>query len=280
MGLSVHDPFVDPLGNPLGLARQNLPLLNAAPYLVIDFTSSAVVNVPTAYKKARFTIIGSGGDGQGAADGRGGQGGSSAVSEKIPIKGILDFTFVGGATGSAASSLTLRDVTGAVFGTLTAPGGASRLGTASIPGSGTPGFFSRGFAGGLGGNTGSSNSSGRGGGGAAGPEGKGGAGGGSGSGSGAEDGVGGSGGGGRGGAANPNPVPGYGGGGLGGKGALGGLGAPHLALPIELPSLVLTNTSALSTDGGVGGGGGGGGSSSGNFGKGGVGMLRLELWLN
>lgn len=63
MGLSVHDPFVDPLGNPLGLAKV-AGLLSVNP-TVVDFVNGAAGDfiIPKEFSFFRVTVVGAGGSG-------------------------------------------------------------------------------------------------------------------------------------------------------------------------------------------------------------------------
>lgn len=79
MGLSVHDPFVDPLGNPLGLVQGGATaLVFTGPALhIITSPGSGSLVVPKGAKNYRIVAIGGGGAGSNLAGG-----GSGAVAIK------------------------------------------------------------------------------------------------------------------------------------------------------------------------------------------------------
>ena len=108
MGLSVHDPFVDPLGNPLGLAR-GLPTpkpvkkLKPAIYYFSDPGPGSMTIDPAEYSFFRVFIVGGGGCGRGASAGASrmtGSGGGSSISDILPITEAvkIDYTVGAGAT--------------------------------------------------------------------------------------------------------------------------------------------------------------------------------------
>ena len=108
MGLSVHDPFVDPLGNPLGLAKV-LGLLSINPTIVdltggfessIDVVGDYVI--PSGFSFFRVTVVGAGGAGTSIYSATGGGLARSAI---LPVKKGLVISYVAATyTVTAAST--------------------------------------------------------------------------------------------------------------------------------------------------------------------------------
>lgn len=91
MGLSVHDPFVDPLGNPLGLERSGgvseYQALLSQPMIVSILSPNTDYPIPKGYKFYRVTVVGKGGNGGSGTGQKGGGGGGLARSKIIPVSG-------------------------------------------------------------------------------------------------------------------------------------------------------------------------------------------------
>lgn len=260
MGLSVHDPFIDPLGNPLGLQRDNSKIINPT---VIDVRASSELKLPKEFSFFRVTVVGSGGKGGNGNTGVGGGGGGGGFS-RSPVLKISDF--------SSVSVARLANAFSATFGnwTLTATDGAAGAYPAVI----APGGVG---SGGVENNSGGIGTSTQAGGGAGGPTSTGGGGGNPYTGDG-------------GGGGAPAPNGSTGGGGGGGVGAAGGYtfyGSGNNTTRNGGAGKAIFGSRGgngyLSAEGGAGaggdwGGGGGGGSTYVNGSTGGPGGVRIELW--
>lgn len=159
MGLSVHDHFVDPLGNPLGLARRGEA---GKPPMVIYQESIGTISLPIGYSKLRVTLVGLGGQGgAGTADTNdylcagagGGCGGIAQSSILAVLSKELRFSRSGNVLlveyGSLSMSATPgvaggNGVTGSPAGSIGAVGGAGGIGSGgaiNLQGaSGKPGY--------------------------------------------------------------------------------------------------------------------------------------------
>lgn len=103
MGISVHDPFVDPLGNPLGLAR-TAGGSNINPTVIyLNTPGLGVFEIdPNKYSFFRVFIVGGGAAGFGnstAGSRRAGGGGGSAISKVIPVRGKTSIAYKVGEGG-------------------------------------------------------------------------------------------------------------------------------------------------------------------------------------
>lgn len=289
MGLSVHDPFVDPLGNPLGLARSSESKL--AP-VVIDIpgapqgggTVTGILRGATKYRTYRVTAVGAGGRGHYP----GGGGGGAAATDILPTNGFIDISYAIGANGNE-SGVAAVSVAGYSLRGLSGKNATNN--SAGAGGSATGGFTN--FSGGAGG-FGSSGYGGSGGGGAASQFGPGTNGGNYANNTPSPNLTGGGGGGASGGGSGVEAA----GGGGGGIGCDGGAslnyagGKSQMTLPIapdpnEIASFAMfrstpgeVGASLVGGTGGVGGGGGGGIPLASNtvVGVGGPGIVRIELW--
>lgn len=108
MGLSVHDPFVDPLGNPLGLAKTP-GLLSINPIIeYFNTPGSGVFEIdPNKYSFFRVFIVGGGAGGYGSSTvsaRRAGGGGGSSISKVIPVLGKTTIRYVVGRGGYVGES--------------------------------------------------------------------------------------------------------------------------------------------------------------------------------
>ena len=265
MGLSVHDPFVDPLGNPLGLAKV-ISLLSINP-TIVDFINGAAGDfiIPAGFSFFRVTAVGGGAGG--TVNGSGGGGGLSRSAIRSVVLGTaISYTAgIGGASGlnGGDSSASFRDVL------LYATGGQYVVAASSPGGFGTGGVNN--FAGGAGAGV-----AGGGGGGSAGPSSNGG------------DGA-------TSGSASSNSVDGGGGGSTGGSSAGGSGGGGVMALGgVRISTSTAINLGGTSKEfwgsaggqavttgagnGGAWGGGAGRNSSGGSTAIGGYGGVRIELW--
>lgn len=100
MGISVHDAFVDPLGNPLGLARV-LGLLSIKPTIVdlaggwgsVSDTVGGYI-IPDSFSFFRVTVVGAGGSGTSVYSATGGGLARSAI---LPAKKGLTISYVAAA---------------------------------------------------------------------------------------------------------------------------------------------------------------------------------------
>lgn len=261
MGLSVHDPFIDPLGNPLGLARTNDSAFEAllVQPTILTLTNGTYLIDKQKYKFFRVTTVGKGGDGSYGNGSCGGGGGGTAQSLIIPVAGrtieILTSVVAGEVTASFLDVVQVGK-----------PGGAGGL-TASIGGMGVGGAYN--FKGGDGLTYGGA--------GAAGTRGNGG----NSSQSGTQDG----GGGGAGNNINGS-INGGGGGGVGAAGMATSTGGSIITSQQPGQSNNWGQTPMPAANGydlRGGGWGGGGGSYAGSFNSnylntGGFGATRVELW--
>ena len=105
MGLSVHDPFVDPLGNPLGLARNSSQPPNPRTiYLPGSGVSlEGTYEIPGMTSFARFTVIG-GGAGNAGSGNAGGGGGGLARSAVMPVTKGQSLSYTAGNWGVRGQS--------------------------------------------------------------------------------------------------------------------------------------------------------------------------------
>lgn len=258
MGLSVHDPFIDPLGNPLGLAKV-LGLLSINP-TIVDFINGAAGDfiIPAGFSFFRVTAVGGG---EGGTSARSGGGGGLARTAILPCTPGLTIKYAAGVGGGFSAGATPSTVSFKNYNMVGGPasgitGGMGSGGDANFKG-GDGKTISRAGGGGAagptsdGGNADSSPYTGDGGG----------------------PGISGS--------------TGFGGSGGGGVGAPGGgmLSASPSAASV-LPGVgnsIWGSPGAFSPgsaagDGGAWGGGAGRRENSGNTGNGGYGGVRIELW--
>lgn len=129
MGLSVHDPFVDPLGNPLGLARSSgsgyEALLNDP--VIIDFNSNSRLTgtwlVPKDYKFIRVSAVGAGGGGRGG-------GGGFTQTKILKVKPGMTVEYSTAPLSSALGSGTNTTASVLDYALLATGGGASVSGSA------------------------------------------------------------------------------------------------------------------------------------------------------
>ncbi|WP_459213855.1 glycine-rich domain-containing protein, partial [Pseudomonas lactis] len=107
MGLSVHDPFIDPLGNPLGLARESgagASLISRGEQIwTVPGTYEWVV--PKGVKSICAVAIGGGG-GRNITSSRTGGGGATGYANNIAVSPGQIITVVVGAAGINGSSTT------------------------------------------------------------------------------------------------------------------------------------------------------------------------------
>ena len=107
MGLSVHDPFVDPLGNPLGLAKTpGLPSINPT-IEYFNTPGSGIFEIdPNKYSFFRVFIVGGGAAGFGnstVSARRAGGGGGSSISKVLPVRGKTSIAYKVGEGGFSNS---------------------------------------------------------------------------------------------------------------------------------------------------------------------------------
>ena len=122
MGLSVHDPFVDPLGNPLGLVQGGATaLVFTGPALhIITSPGSGSLVVPKGAKNYRIVAIGGGAAGTSLSGG--GSGAVAIKSGSIDKENFKISWVIGNAANAIAPSGTPTTVSGPGI-SLVAPGG-------------------------------------------------------------------------------------------------------------------------------------------------------------
>lgn len=131
MGLSVHDPFVDPLGNPLALPRKPGGARTINP-TIVDFVNGAAgdFTIPDGYSFYRVTVVGGGGS---ASDSYSGAGGGLARSPILPAQKGLTISYVASIGENWPSGIASTNSTAnfGAYSLLATPGKASVPGTGS-----------------------------------------------------------------------------------------------------------------------------------------------------